>query len=189
MFEGIIAKLHDPHLLAMVFAAVAAGATVVTLATPFFANDDLDRRLRAVAVEREKIRRRERERLARGERVVLRASPKQYMKTVVDRFNLAKWVGQDEARDKLIQAGYRGHAAYITYLFFRMAAPLGLSLFVAFYIFVLINLDQPPLLKIGICLAAAYLGMQLPFLYLKNRITRRQQSIRRAFPASRSICC
>src|SRR5690348_6186575 len=118
MLDLIIAKVHDPHLLAMIFAAIAAGAAVLTLAMPFVSTDNLDRRLRTVAIEREKIRRRERERLARGDRGVLRASPKQYMKTVVERFNLAKWVGQDEARAKLVQAGYRGQAAYITYLFF-----------------------------------------------------------------------
>ena len=40
-----------------------------------------------------------------GQKVSLRSSPKQYMKTVVDQFNLAKWVGQEEAREKLVQAG------------------------------------------------------------------------------------
>ena len=54
----------------------------------------------------------------------LRQSPKQYMKTVVDQFNLGKWVGQEEAREKLIQAGYRGNAPYVTYLFFRMVSPV-----------------------------------------------------------------
>jgi tight adherence protein C len=35
---------------------------------------------------------------------------------------------------------------------------------------------------IGICLAATYVGMQLPYIFLKNKIQRRQLSIRRAFP-------
>ena len=61
--------------------------------------------------------------LARGDKVQLRQSPKQYMKRVVDQFNLTKWVGQEEAREKLIQAGYRGQAPYVTYLFFRMVSP------------------------------------------------------------------
>jgi tight adherence protein C len=38
------------------------------------------------------------------------------------------------------------------------------------------------MVKVGICLAATYLGMHLPYLFLKNRIQRRQLSIRRAFP-------
>ena len=46
------------------------------------------------------------------------------MQTIVDRFNLTKWVGQEEARLKLVQAGYRGQAPYVTYLFFRMVTPI-----------------------------------------------------------------
>jgi tight adherence protein C len=182
MLELIISKFHDTHLLTMLLAAVAASATVLTLAMPLFATDNLSRRLKTVAIEREKIRQRERDRLSRGQKVSLRQSPKQYMKAVVERFNLAKWVGQEEARIKLVQAGYRGQAAYVTFLFFRMAAPIAALLFAVFYVFVLVELNQPPLVKVGICLAATYVGLQLPSLILKNQITRRQLSIRRAFP-------
>jgi tight adherence protein C len=182
MFDFVIDKLHDSHFLTMVLAAIAASATVLTLAMPLFATDNLGRRLKTVAVERERIRQRERDRLARGQKVSLRQSPKQYMKAVVERFNLAKWVGQEEARIKLVQAGYRGQAAYITFLFFRMAAPIAALLFAVFYVFVLVELNQPPLVKVGICLAASYVGLQLPSLMLKNQITRRQLQIRRAFP-------
>jgi tight adherence protein C len=154
----------------------------LTLAMPLLANDGLGRRMKAVAVERERIRQRERERLAREQKVTLRQSPKQYMQTVVDRFNLAKWVGQEEARIKLVQAGYRGQAPYIAFLFFRMVTPIALALGVAAYLFMFGDVEQPPLVKVGLCIAAAYVGMQLPYLFLKNQIQRRQQSIRRAFP-------
>jgi tight adherence protein C len=174
--------VHDTHFLTMLLAAIAASATVLTLAMPLLATDNLGRRLKTVAIEREKIRQRERDRLTRGQKVSLRQSPKQYMKAVVERFNLAKWVGQEEARIKLVQAGYRGQAAYITFLFFRMAAPIAALLFAVFYVFVLVELNQPPLVKVGICLAATYVGLQLPSLMLKNQITRRQLQIRRAFP-------
>jgi tight adherence protein C len=182
MFELLIDKVHDGHFLTMVLAGIAASATVLTLAMPLFATDNLGRRLKTVAIEREKIRQRERDRLARGQKVTLRQSPKQYMKAVVERFNLAKWVGQEEARIKLVQAGYRGQAAYITFLFFRMTAPIAALLFAVFYVFVLVELNQPPLVKVGICLAATYVGLQLPSLMLKNQIGRRQLQIRRAFP-------
>src|SRR5262249_9446118 len=114
--------------MAMVFAAIAAIATVLTLAMPLLASDALGKRMKAVAVEREKMRQRERERMARGEKVALRRTPKQYMQTVVDQFNLGKWVGQEEARQLLVQAGYRGHAPYIAFLFFRLVVPAVLLL-------------------------------------------------------------
>ena len=155
----------------MIFAAIAAGATVLTLAMPLIAGDALPKRMKSVAIEREKIRQRERERMARGEKVVLRASPKQYMQDAVERFNLKKWVGQEEAREKLIQAGYRGEAPYIAYLFFRMVTPAITFIVGVFYVFVVLEIDQPTSLKIGLCILAAYVGMHLPWLFLKNRIT------------------
>jgi tight adherence protein C len=182
MFEFIISTLHDTRFLTMLFAAVAAGATVITLAMPLFAGDALPKRMKSVALEREKIRQRERERMARGEKVALRQSPKQYMQQAVERFNLRKWVGQEEARLKLIQAGYRGEAPYIAYLFFRMVTPVLSLALVSFYLFVILKIDQPLMIKAGICIFAAYAGMHLPWMFLKNKIQRRQQSIKRAFP-------
>ncbi|HKM88095.1 MAG TPA: type II secretion system F family protein [Xanthobacteraceae bacterium] len=172
----------DPQFLAMVFAAIAAGATVLTLGMPFLATDTLSKRMKAVALEREKIRQRERERMAQGSKVTLRQSPKAYMKTIVENFNLSKWVGQEEARIMLVQAGYRGQAPYVTYLFFRMVMPLVMLVVSLFYVFVVLELDQPPLIKIGISIGAAYFGMLSPNLFLKNKIQRRQLSIKRAFP-------
>ncbi|HVX98805.1 MAG TPA: type II secretion system F family protein [Pseudorhodoplanes sp.] len=182
MIDQIIALMHNTRLLTTILAGIAAMAAVITLAMPLLVGDPLPRRMRAVAIERDKIRQRERERMARGERVTLRQSPKQYMQNVVERFNLAKWVGQEEARAKLVQAGYRGQAPYVTYLFFRMVTPVVALAVAAFYIFVVLQLDQPLTLKIGGCIFAAYAGMHLPWLFLKNRIQKRQLSIRRAFP-------
>jgi tight adherence protein C len=184
--ESLINFLIDTinaKTLAMILAAVAAAATVMTLAMPLVFADQLGKRMKAVALEREKLRQRERERMAQQQQKInLRQSPKQYIQAVVDRFNLTKWVGQEEARLKLIQAGFRGQAPYITYLFFRMVTPVVLFLFAVFYLFVALNLQQPTMVKIGVCIAAAYLGMQLPLLFLKNKISRRQLSIKRAFP-------
>jgi tight adherence protein C len=182
MLELLIDKLHDTQLLAMIFAAVATGATVLTLTMPLLAPDTLTKRMKAVAIEREKMRQRERERMARGDRISLRQTPKQYMKTAVDRLNLAKWVGQEQAREKLVQAGYRGQAPYIAFLFFRMVVPIAMLAFSLFYVFLVLEFDQPPIVKAGMCLVATFIGMQLPYLFLKNRISRRQLSIRHAFP-------
>jgi len=182
MVDLIIDAMGNRQLLAMIFAAVAAMATVMTLAMPLLAPDQLGKRLKSVAIERDKIRQRERERLARGERGSLRQSPRQFIKEVVERFNLNKWVGQEEAREKLVQAGYRGQAPYVTYLFFRLVAPIAMFAASLVYMFFILDFKQPPLIKVGIALGAAYLGMQLPYILLKNQIARRQLSIKRAFP-------
>ena len=178
----LLDQYFEPQFLTMMFAAIAAGATVLTLAMPLLAKDTLSTRMKAVAFEREKIRLRERERMAQGNKVTLRQSPKAYMKTIVENFNLSKWVGQEQARTMLVQAGYRGQAPYVTYLFFRMVMPVAMLLASLFYVFVVIQLDQPTMIKIGIGIGAAYFGMLSPNLFLKNKIQRRQVSIKRAFP-------
>jgi tight adherence protein C len=183
MIEFLLSQVTDPRILFMFFAAVAAGATVLSLAMPLLSTDTLDKRMKAVAIEREKIRQRERERMTQlSSKVSLRQSPKQYMKTVVENFNLGKWVGQDQARSMLMQAGFRGQAPYVTYLFFRMVMPIIMLFASLFYIFIVLNLDYPPMLKFGMCIGCTYFGMYSPNLFLKNKIQRRQLSIKRAFP-------
>ncbi|MBI3705568.1 MAG: type II secretion system F family protein [Rhizobiales bacterium] len=179
----LMISLLNTQSMTMVFAAVAAAATVLTLAMPYVFADSLGKRMKAVAVEREKIRQRERERMTQDrQKATLRQSPKQYVQKIVENFNLNKWVGQEEARLKLVQAGYRGHAPYITYLFFRMVTPSVAFLFAAFYLFVVLDFNQPPLVKFGLCIGVAYIGMQLPLMLLKSKIQKRQLSIKRAFP-------
>jgi tight adherence protein C len=182
MLDLIMQKIGDTRFLAMMFAAIGATATVITLAMPLIATDTLGKRMKSVAIEREKIRQRERERLARGEKVALRQSPKQYMQKIVDQFNLNKWVGQEEVRALLVQAGYRGQAPYITFLFFRLVMPAVMLVVSLFYVFAVLHLEQPAMVKLGLCIGATYFGMKLPNLFVKNKITRRQLSIRRAFP-------
>jgi tight adherence protein C len=179
--SSMIEQFLDSRLLTMLFAAIAAGATVITLAMPLLAPDTLNKRMKSVALEREKIRVRERERLAQN-KISLRQSPRAYMKTIVDNLDLNKWLGQDEARSLLMQAGFRGQAPYVTYLFCRMAMPIIMLLVAAFYIFIVLDLDYPTMMKVAMCIGAAYFGVYSPNLFLKNAISRRQLSIKRAFP-------
>ncbi|MBK3662432.1 type II secretion system F family protein [Bradyrhizobium diazoefficiens] len=182
MVDLLITKLHDVHFMTMLLAAIAASATVYTLVMPLFAGEGLSKRMKAVASERERIRQRERERLNKSEKVSLRQTPKQLVSRVVEDFNLTKWLAQEAARDKLIMAGYRGHAPYVTFLFARMVAPLVLFVGSIAYVFLIAHMDRPMPIKIGICVGAAYAGLQAPMLFLRNRISKRQLSIKRAFP-------
>jgi tight adherence protein C len=182
MISFLVEKLHDARFMTMLLAAIAASATAYTLIIPLFAGEGLAKRMKAVASERERIRARERERLNKSEKVSLRQTPRQIVSKVVDDFNLSKWLAQEAAREKLTQAGYRGQAPYITFLFFRMVTPILLFLAATLYVFVISHLQQSFPIKIGMCVGAAYLGLQAPMLFLKNAIAKRQLSIKRAFP-------
>lgn len=182
MIELIIDKLQDINFLVTLFTSIAAMAMVFTFAMPYLSGDNLERRMKNVAIERNKIRARERERLAKGERVQLRSTPKAYMQLVVEHLNLRKWLGEEQMRATLIQAGYRGQGPYVAYLFFRMIAPIAMFMAANVYLFVLVDIHKPAMVKVAIVIAAAWLGMKLPQLFLKNLIGRRQLSVRRAFP-------
>src|SRR4249920_3686681 len=149
MISFLVEKLHDARFMTMLLAAIAASATAYTLVMPFFAGESLDKRMKAVASERERIRARERERLSKSEKVSLRQTPKQLISRVVEDFNLTKWLAQEAARDKLIMAGYRGHAPYVTFLFARAVSPIVLFLGSILYVFVITHLDKPLSIKIG----------------------------------------
>jgi tight adherence protein C len=176
--------LHSPQLLLSIFTAVAVTATVVSVGLPLLERNDLSKRMRAVALERDKIRARERARLDRDrDKVALRQQQaKPYMQRVVEKLKLRQGLMTEDMRDKLRMAGFRSDAHVIAYLFARVVLPIALFLASLIYVFVIGNLKQPPLIKIGMVLGAAYLGFFLPNLWVTNLVQKRQTSIRRAFP-------
>ena len=182
MIDFLITKMHDARFMTMLLAAIAASVTAYTLVMPLFAGEGLAKRMKAVASERERIRQRERDRLAKTEKVSLRQTPKQLVSKVVEDFNLSKWLAQESARDQLVMAGYRGQAPYVTFLFARAVTPIVLFLGAVLYVFVITHMDKSMLVKIGICIGAAYFGLQAPMIFLKNAIGKRRLSIKRAFP-------
>ncbi|MFK8253396.1 type II secretion system F family protein [Ancylobacter terrae] len=183
MVDLIIEKFHDTQLMVTLFTMIAAIATVFTLAMPYLAGDSLEKRMRAVAFERDRIRARERERLAQGrDKIELRRAPKAYMARAVEQLNLRKWLGEEHVRETLVKAGYRGHGPYVAYLFFRMVMPIALVVTAVAYLFVISPPDYSAPVRFGGVVLAAYLGIKAPDIYLANRIQKRQESIRRAFP-------
>ena len=185
MFNLIFSKVTDGQFMFSVLVAIAAAATVLTLAMPFLEADTLGRRMKSVGVERDRIRARERERMAKGGgKVGLRQAPKAYMKDIVDRFSLTKWLGTEKAKMQLAMAGFRGQQAEVTFLFFRLVMPIGLFLASTIYLLLLSNLEYSMVVKIGCIILAAYIGIKAPEMFLSNIISKRQLSIRKAFPDS-----
>ena len=177
----MIEQLTDPHTLASILVAIATVATVLTVAQPFLGTDRLGKRMKTVASERERIRAREREKL-KAQKTSLRSEPKAYMKRIVDRFNLTEWLGSAKAKSQMASAGLRGPQAETAFLFFRLVSPLTFAIACAFYMFVLQVVDWPITVRLGAVMAAAYLGIKAPEIYISNIIKKRQSSIGRAFP-------
>ncbi|MCC3247224.1 type II secretion system F family protein [Methylocystis sp. WRRC1] len=177
----IIEKLADGRFIVSILTAIAVIATILTIAMPLLNTDTLSRRMKSVSSERERIRQRERA-LAKTQGKALRQEPKFYMKNVVDRFSLSKWLNTDDAKLKLASAGFRGPQAEVAFLFFRLVTPIAFLFFALFYLYFLDDSDMSSLLKTMIVIGATYLGVKAPELFISNTITNRQTSMRRAFP-------
>ncbi len=176
--------LGDNQGILFILVMVCVASLVFILAAPLLTRDKLQQRMKAVSVERARIRERERGRMEKNHKPIsLRSEPRAYMKRVVDEFNLRDKLMGADTRDKLIGAGYRADSHVITYLFARVVMPVVLGFASAFYIFTTGLLSgYPVLVSVGAVLVIAYIGHYAPNIWISNATSKRQLSIRRAWP-------
>ena len=181
---NILSILDDPQTLLAFTAALGVFTAILTVSWPYLARDNLSTRMRQVASERERIRARERAKLqaAQAKKGSLKTEPKKAVKNIVDRFNLTKQADDGPMIHMLRQAGFRGQNPVFAFLVFRLIMPLVMFTAAAVYVFVIVKLDRPFMVKLGIVIVAAYAGYYAPTIYVKNLISKRQKSIRRAWP-------
>lgn len=181
---NILSILDDPQTLLAFTAALGVFTAILTVSWPYLARDNLSTRMRQVASERERIRARERAKLqaAQAKKGSLKTEPKKAVKNIVDRFNLTKQADDGAMIHMLRQAGFRGQNPVFAFLVFRLIMPLVMFTAAAVYVFVIVKLDRPFMVKLGIVIVAAYAGYYAPTIYVKNLISKRQKSIRRAWP-------
>jgi tight adherence protein C len=178
-----IVSLLTPQIAVTLLAAIAAFATTLTLLMPVLSRDRLSTRMQVMATERDKMRATRLADLAKKDgQGLLRSAPKGYMQEIVDKLNLRSVFETEEVRDTLKMAGLRGQAPLVTYMFFRVAAPVIIAAVALLYLFVIADYDYPALVKIGLAIGAGYAGFYVPNMFLKNLIQRRQTSIKNSFP-------
>jgi tight adherence protein C len=183
MFDEVLSKLSDGHFLSILLVSIGCAATVLTIAMPLLQPDTLGRRIKAVSSERERIRIRERERmLASQNKAQLRVRPSGLIKQLVDTLNLSSWLSTEKAKSQLTMAGYRSPSAEYAFLTFRFVAPIVFFFAAVIYIFLILKLDQPFMIRIGLAIAASYAGIKAPEIFLRNKIAKRQKLMERAFP-------
>ncbi len=81
-------------------------------------------------------------------------------------------------------AGLRGQAPLVAYMFFRLVAPIIVTIVALVYLFLLTNYQYPPIVKLGMSIGAGYLGYYLPNMFIENLVQRRQTAIGQSFPDS-----
>lgn len=175
--------LYDPQLLLTLLVAVAAFASIITIAMPWLARDKLNDRLKSVANRREELRKQQRAELSKkdaGPR--LRHRTEGFYKDFVERLNLRKILEAPETRLKLAQAGFRGPGPVFTFVFFRVAMPPIVFGLVLAYMFFLNDFGYPVGKRFFIAGCGGVFGFFLPNIFVQNLAQRRQEDIFASFP-------
>lgn len=189
--DAIEALMTREFLIAML-AAVSAAAVVFTLGVSYLSRGGttIKQRIKRVALEREKMRAEEMQRLrGRGNsqqpeqaRTMRRAGGRETIKNVVDRFSLQKAFADEGTGDALARAGFRGQGPLNAYVFARFVTPFGLFILAFLYLQFTVFADKPAYLNALYAIFIGLVGAYLPTLWLRNRTTKRQASIKRAWP-------
>jgi tight adherence protein C len=178
---SIIFYLFQPEVLVSIFVAIAAFFTVMTVALPYFETDTLGARMKAVTVERDKLRAQQKAMLSGGE-AKLREKPKVgLLNQLVEVTNLRSVFDADAMRDQLRQAGLRNDKHVVTFLAARLLSPLVIGIVAFAYLSTIFADKFGVSMRIAITLGAFVFGYYLPGVILKNMTNRRQDSIRRSW--------
>ena len=141
MLDLVLLKVGDAHFMAVVLLSMGCAAGVLMALMPLLQTDNLARRMKDVSTERDRIRMRERERLAASQsKTSLRYKSGGITKTVTESLNLASWLNTDTAKQQLSQAGFRGAGAENAFLTFRFVAPILFFLVALIYVFFIAKL-------------------------------------------------
>ncbi len=181
--QDLIDTLISPQFLATIFAAVAVFATILSIVMPMLARDQMNQRMRVMALERDKLRSQRLAELSKERSPgKLRQTPKGFMQQIVDRFDLRSQFDNEELRNKLKMAGLRGEAPLVAFMFFRAAAPPLAFVVALFYFFFVAAIDASTNMKLLYSVIAAGAGYYLPNIFIENLAQKRQQAIKIAFP-------
>jgi len=183
--QELIDTLASTQFLATMLAAVSAFATILAIVMPVIARDQMNQRMRVMALERDKLRSQRLAELSKEQRsnpTRLRQAPKGFMQQIVDRLDLRSQFDSEQLRNKLKMAGLRGQAPLIAYMFFRVAAPPLAFITALVYLFVVADIHQSPTMKLLYAVLAAAAGYYLPNLFIENLAQKRQQAIKISFP-------
>ncbi len=185
MISDLADIVSNPQSLIAIFTAIAVFATILTITMPFLQRDELANRMKTVALERDKIRARERARLAtQKNNNALRQDNSGKLVRFVDKLNLRKMLADEKTFMNLKMAGYRRQSHVYVFLFFRLVVPIVLLIASTIYVFAVSDMEHSFMIKLLIVLVVGYTGFYLPNMYVSNIISKRQLSIRRAWPDS-----
>lgn len=176
-----LSALLKPEILVTLLVALAAFAAVLSVAAPVLQNDPLRTRMKSVSLELERLRRQQRSGAALGDSRLRDRKDNGFALQIVDTLHLRKLFEAEASRNLLRQAGLRSERHLIIYLMARVVSPIAVGLFAFIYTSTILADSVPPQMRIAVAALGVIAGNYLPYLLLRNKVMRRQASIRSAW--------
>ncbi len=176
-----IASLLQIEMMVTILVGMAAFATVLTLTAPLLESDKLKARMKSVSTERDKLRAAQRALLIGNENKLRDKKQTGLASQLVNALNLKRLLEAEGSRDLLRQAGLRSESHLVTFLAARVVVPVILAIVVFVYSSTLYADKVAPPMRIAATGVGAIFGYYLPSIFLKNMVSRRQESIKKAW--------
>ncbi|MGE0008543.1 MAG: type II secretion system F family protein [Parvibaculaceae bacterium] len=169
-----------PEGLVTLLVGLSAFATILTIAAPLLQGDQMRSRMKSIATERERLRAAHRASLSDSGRLRDRPHPG-LLTQLVEALNLRKLFEAEASRDSLRQAGYRSERHLVYFLAARLVIPIVLGILFFIYSTQVFGDTIPTSMRFAALVVGLFAGFYLPNIWIKNKIGRRQLSIKRAW--------
>jgi len=168
------------EMMITLFAALAAGISVVVFALPFLKKSDQKERTKALIEKRRKdLFQASRDvNVIKGDSVSARNDLAMFYRVQ----KLAGSMGE-KARDKMLQAGIRNPKAHLRFIFARAVLPIVFSILCTlFFLNLAEEQEMSDIKKMLILFGGSIFFFKLPDILVKNMIDKRQEEFNLSFP-------
>ena len=181
--EEFISTATDRQFQIALLVSLAAIGAIYSVLEPFLVQDRLKSRMKQVSEYRNRLREQQRESFAKKSTARLRsASAQGALKEIVENLKLFEIFDANEARKKLVMAGFRGQRPVFVFMAARLGMPFVLAIGVGVYVYVLQAVELDSLGKLLAVVFGFFSGFYVPNLYVDNAMKKRQQKVQLAWP-------
>ncbi|KGB27382.1 type II secretion system protein [Candidatus Liberibacter solanacearum] len=169
-------------ILVVLATSISVFSLIYAVIIPSLGSNDLEKRIQSVSLEREELRKKQLALLGKPTSG-LRTHDNMSLRKFVEKFNLKAILIDKPMVDKLRAAGFRSEYALNILLIIRLILPI-ITLFIGIiWIFGFDKLEQYSFAnRLFAVILIGYAGFYAPGILVSNLVTKRQDSIRRAWP-------
>ncbi len=173
----------DVLWVATILSAIAAGAVFVAIYAALSVRDPMAKRVKALNDRREQLKAGITASTKRRAKLVQRNETTDRLRSLLGSMKMLQDSQLKEAQLKLLQAGIRSKEWAVAVIFGRLALPIVFGGFMAFWVYGTDGfVEWSALKKYGLVAGTLILSYKAPDIFLKNKIQKRSDAIRKGLP-------